>query len=90
MQDLLQNTVGLPIGWSDASLRKLSEGLPKAASPSDKSHSRVIFQRGVEIAALIMGYLATALAMTLGAPFWFDVLSRIMVIRSTIKPKPQS
>jgi len=31
-----------------------------------------------------------ALAMTLGAPFWFDTLSQFMVIRSTIKPQEKS
>jgi hypothetical protein len=35
---------------------------------------------------LITGWLLTAIAMTLGAPFWFDTLNRFMVIRSTIKP----
>lgn len=32
------------------------------------------------------GWLLTALAISFGAPFWFDVLSRFMVVRSTIKP----
>jgi hypothetical protein len=36
------------------------------------------------------GILATALAATMGAPFWFDVLNRIVVIRSTIKPQEKS
>lgn len=35
---------------------------------------------------VIVGWFLTAIAMTLGAPFWFDTLNRIMVIRSTIKP----
>jgi hypothetical protein len=36
------------------------------------------------------GWLLTALAATLGAPFWFDVLNRLMVIRSTVKPHEKS
>jgi hypothetical protein len=28
--------------------------------------------------------------MTLGAPFWFDLLNQIMVIRSTVKPEEKS
>lgn len=36
------------------------------------------------------GLLATALAATMGAPFWFDVLNRFVVIRSTIKPQEKS
>jgi hypothetical protein len=38
----------------------------------------------------IMGWLLTAIAATLGAPFWFDVLNKIMVIRSTVKPHEKS
>ncbi|MFL6192835.1 MAG: hypothetical protein ACJ75H_01590 [Thermoanaerobaculia bacterium] len=38
----------------------------------------------------IFGLLATALAVSLGAPFWFDVLNRIMVVRSTVKPREKS
>jgi outer membrane biosynthesis protein TonB len=34
----------------------------------------------------IAGWLITALAVTLGAPFWFDLLSKFMSIRSAIKP----
>jgi hypothetical protein len=32
------------------------------------------------------GWLLTAFAASLGAPFWFDILGKIMVVRSTIKP----
>jgi hypothetical protein len=38
----------------------------------------------------IFGLLATALAVSLGAPFWFDLLNRIMVVRSTVKPREKS
>jgi hypothetical protein len=37
-----------------------------------------------------VGWLLTAMALSLGAPFWFDTLSRIMVIRSTVKPRGKS
>jgi hypothetical protein len=35
----------------------------------------------------LFGILASALAATLGAPFWFDVLNRFISVRSSIKPK---
>ncbi|HTE12665.1 MAG TPA: hypothetical protein VK645_16910, partial [Chitinophagaceae bacterium] len=38
----------------------------------------------------ILGWLLTALAATLGAPFWFDLLNKVMVIRSTVKPHEKS
>ncbi len=36
------------------------------------------------------GLFLTALAITLGAPFWFDLLNKVMVIRSTVKPREKS
>lgn len=38
----------------------------------------------------VFGWLLTALAAMLGAPFWFDVLNKVMVIRSTVKPHEKS
>ena len=36
------------------------------------------------------GWLITTLALSLGAPFWFDTLNKFMVVRSTVKPKEKS
>jgi hypothetical protein len=38
----------------------------------------------------IFGWLATAFAVALGAPFWFDLMNKVMVIRSTVKPHEKS
>jgi hypothetical protein len=38
----------------------------------------------------LLGWLITAFAATLGAPFWFDVLNKVMVIRATVKPREKS
>jgi hypothetical protein len=38
----------------------------------------------------VIGWLITGLAVSLGAPFWFDALNRVMVIRSTVKPHEKS
>ena len=38
----------------------------------------------------LFGWLLTAVAVTFGAPFWFDILNKIMVIRSTVKPREKS
>ncbi len=37
-----------------------------------------------------IGWLITTLALSLGAPFWFDTLNKFMVVRSTVKPKEKS
>jgi hypothetical protein len=38
----------------------------------------------------LFGWLITACAVSLGAPFWFDVLNKFIVIRSTVKPHEKS
>lgn len=38
----------------------------------------------------IFGLMLTAVALSLGAPFWFDVLNKFIVIRSTVKPREKS
>jgi len=35
----------------------------------------------------LVGWLITALALSLGAPFWFDTLNKFMMVRSTLKSK---
>jgi hypothetical protein len=32
----------------------------------------------------------TAFAISMGAPFWFDLLNKFIVVRSTVKPKEKS
>jgi hypothetical protein len=39
-----------------------------------------------KIAVKILGLLVTVLAISLGAPFWFDLLNRLVNLRSTGKP----
>ena len=34
----------------------------------------------------VFGLLITIFAVTLGAPFWFDVLSKVANLRNSIKP----
>ena len=52
-------------------------GLEHVKTPGDVAHH-------------ILGWLVTALATTMGAPFWFDLLNKMMVIRSTVKPHEKS
>jgi hypothetical protein len=74
--------LGLPIGWpNDASGQSTWPGL-RFWDPVDfvsrwYPHFRLHF----------FGWLLTALAISLGAPFWFDLLNKFIVVRSTVKPK---
>ena len=38
----------------------------------------------------LVGWFLTACAISLGAPFWFDLLNKISVVRSTVKPQEKS
>jgi hypothetical protein len=71
------DSLPLPIGWKN--------GI-NAASRPDAPNAGVWF--GVMTAPI--GWLMTALAAMLGAPFWFDLLNKVMVIRSTVKPHEKS
>ena len=38
----------------------------------------------------LLGWFVTALAISLGAPFWFDLLSKFMAVRATMKPREKA
>ena len=61
-------------------------GLPLGWSPRPHSLREV----GNGFLEHWVGWLITALAISLGAPFWFDMLNKIIVVRSTVKPSEKS
>lgn len=71
-----------PIGWWPPQLQDCD----KAGKCQQKTGAEFV----VGIFAMVFGWLITALAVTLGAPFWFDILNKVMVIRSTVKPHEKS
>ena len=93
--------LGLPVGWryydpaiDDAALR---------GSTRERRRSYLVEQRiwpqltgdwlwewWAQLASHLLGWLFTAFALSFGAPFWFDVLNKIMVVRSTVKPHEKS
>jgi hypothetical protein len=68
----------LPVGWKH---------LPGEYLQEIRDHFPLAVLRGL---TMLIGWLVTAAALSLGAPFWFDTLSKFMVVRSTIKPQEQS
>lgn len=84
--------LGLPIGWSKTSRDQTFRQLPKvdlAWSPKDvdAGTTAVLWAQALLV---LVGWILTALAASLGAPFWFDMLNKVMVIRSTVKPTEKS
>jgi hypothetical protein len=59
---------------------RAGHGLPTLSDPGD-----ILRHAG----SSWLGWLLTALAVSVGAPFWFDLLSRVMNLRSTLKPKEE-
>jgi hypothetical protein len=66
----------LPIGWESAKQFR-TYGLPSQEGGIASWFARVL------------GWLLTALAVSVGAPFWFDLLNRFVNIRSSIR-KPSA
>jgi hypothetical protein len=73
------DSLRLPLGWSDG-IR------PRVETPPSGRWATVWHY----LLNPVLGWLATALAVSLGAPFWFDLLNKVMVIRSTVKPHEKS
>jgi hypothetical protein len=81
--DLSQlEALSLPIGWNPAKYPWMETKTVGIDSSQQFSKSRLLI--------VLTGWFLTAIAMTLGAPFWFDLLNQIMVIRSTVKPQEKS
>jgi hypothetical protein len=69
-------SLALPIGWQ-------LNTFPAGAFASKTATALTLLQ-------LLVGWTLTALAISLGAPFWFELLNKFMVIRSTVKPNEKS
>lgn len=79
--------MGMPVGWLDDKryyftlrpVQSCATGNIRTCAFTDYSWGR-----------LLIGWLITAFAVMLGAPFWFDILNKFMVVRSTVKPREKS
>jgi hypothetical protein len=73
----------------DLENRILKYSLPIGWS-SKNPHALPVDNKLIDWLAKIVGWIITGLAISLGAPFWFDLLNKVMVIRSTVKPHEKS
>ena len=81
---IIQN-LGLPIGWGATG----RSSIVRMASYHGTEPWAPVAHFGIWL-TLGFGWLMTALAVTLGAPFWFDLLNKLVVIRATVKPHEKS
>ena len=68
--------IGLPVGWDAVQRARIGREL-------DRSPVWTLL-------SLLLGWAMVGFAATLGAPFWFDLLGKFMVVRSTVKPTEKS
>jgi hypothetical protein len=76
--------VGLPIGWN---AQDAAHTLPGSIF---REGGRAVSWSLYQLDLHWLGWLITGLAISLGAPFWFDLLNKIIVVRSTVKPQEKS
>ena len=76
------NQLNLPLGWS---FRLDSQDIRALPSQDADALRWLKF-----VLTKVIGIAATALAVSLGAPFWFDVLNKFMKFRSTFKPPEEA
>jgi hypothetical protein len=92
--------LGLPVGWvfapnkADAKYYKGDEKKFDQALYDSDLNGYVTDPRRIpdwgSVPMKFLGLLLTAFAVSQGAPFWFDMLNKIIVIRSTVKPHEKS
>jgi hypothetical protein len=87
--------LSLPIGWAkptDDSQKKADDSQKKADDPQKDQPKwpGSLSDWGKQFHDHLLGWLLTALAISLGAPFWFDLLNKFIVVRSTVKPHEKS
>jgi hypothetical protein len=78
--------LGLPIGWvhpEDDPTVELPRRWPGTNWAGEGGWLSQIYWH-------FLGWLITAMAVSLGAPFWFDLLNKFIVVRSTVKPHEKS
>ena len=80
-------SLSLPLGWDPLHFPWNNPPVPAAAGKGAMEPGAF---SPLALAATLLGWLLTAMAVTLGAPFWFDLLNQFMVVRSTIKPSEKS
>ena len=94
--------VGMPVGWLDVDSSKWwvpplapvqrcrSESVIDNSGKGKGTVATTCLSDRYSFGRMVLGWLMTAFAVMLGAPFWFDILNKFMVIRSTVKPHEKS
>lgn len=74
IRNKLNQAVSLPLGWDEANINQQQEESQGWLLPFSKR---------------LMGWIVTGFAIAMGAPFWFDLLGKLVNVRNTGK-RPES
>ena len=83
------DSLRLPIGWDGVRLT-LPWDTRFVRDASGSVHAVRELRFWTYVFEPLVGWILVALAAMLGAPFWFDLLNKVMVVRSTVKPHEKS
>jgi hypothetical protein len=81
------NEVNWPIGWDQDWLPAPQNRVFLSSHPGQRACWIDWFLHNPLV---LVGWLVTAFGVTFGASFWFDVLNKFMIVRSTVKPDEKS
>ena len=84
------NALGLPLGWRQGEFGEWAVRLVgrEKPSPPDTTRTRLtaaVPPAGAPPLSKLAGLILTTLAVSLGSPFWFDLLNKVISIRSSGK-----
>ncbi|MEH1933689.1 MAG: hypothetical protein V7L14_08145 [Nostoc sp.] len=80
IEKLLENA-SIPIGWQNINQQF------ELLDTKDSNSRNVLLIRSWQVFKLICGWIVSGLAIAMGAPFWFDILNKVINVRNA-GPKP--
>ncbi|WP_414584674.1 hypothetical protein [Scytonema sp. PCC 10023] len=81
----LLGDASVPIGWQNINQQLDLEPL----NTSQGNTANAVLRKIWKVIAMFGGWVVSGLAIAMGAPFWFDILNKVVNVRNA-GPKPQS
>ncbi|KAB8317771.1 hypothetical protein SD81_021200 [Tolypothrix campylonemoides VB511288] len=81
----LLGDASVPIGWQNINQQLDLEPL----NTSQGNTANAVLRKIWKVIAMLCGWVISGLAIAMGAPFWFDILSKVVNVRNA-GPKPES
>ncbi len=69
--------------------QRIGERTASSSKGSDKREEEETIDETV-VSLSLFGWILTAFALSLGAPFWFDLLQKLVQVRSSLKSEPSA